>query len=461
MIKHRRMAVHAVRARILSLAVASALTGVSTTASAAFFQLAENNASGIGNAFAGGSAIAEDASTVWYNPAGLTRLSGSQFALSGHYIKPSTEFNKESATLSPLLGGTPISGNNGGDAGEDALVPNLYYAQPLSDKLTLGFGINVPFGLATEYDEDWVGRYHAIRSEIETVNVNVGIGYKLNNQFSIGAGVNYQKLDAVLTQAVDYGSICAIAGVGACAAPGANDGNARIEADDDAFGFNLGVLWQLADTTRVGVAYRSKMEYDLKGSADYTAPSTLAATVAAAAAGIVDADVAASVTLPATLSVSALHQLTPQWALMGDITRTFWSKLPELRIAFDSTQSDSVVTLGLKDVNRYSIGVNYTPGGAWSYRGGLALDKTPTPNAELRTPRLPDEDRIWVAIGAKYAASPAFNLDIGFVHLIVDDAEINKQAGTSPTGENFLRGSLVGTYEADINILSVQGTWSF
>jgi long-chain fatty acid transport protein len=447
--------------RVLPISVGVALAIVSGSSSAAFFQLAENNTSGIGNAYAGGAAIAEDASVVWYNPAGLTRLSGSQAAVVGHFIRPSTEFNKTSANLSPTLGGGAISGGNGGDAGESAIVPNLYYTNQLDDRLFFGLGINAPFGLATEYDADWVGRYHALRSEIQTVNINPSLGYKVNEQWSVGAGVSYQKLDAVLTQAVDYGSVCSVVpGVQGCEAPGALDGFARIEAEDDAWGFNLGALWQMNDSLRVGAAYRSKMKYDLKGGFDVTAPNGTAAATGAAL-GIVDSNVAANVSLPATFSLSLYQRLTSQWGWMADVTRTFWSKLPELRIDFDSTQADSVVTLGLKDVNRYSVGVNYSPNSNWTYRAGLALDKTPTPSADLRTPRLPDEDRLWIALGANYRVSDKFKLDFGFVHIVVDDAEVNKAAGTGASSENFLRGSLVGTYNADVNILSVQGNLSF
>ena len=454
-----RNTARSVGARILSVAVASALASVTVPASAAFFQIQENSVSGLGTANAGGAAAAEDASTVWYNPAGMTRLGGPQFVVAGHFIMPSTEFNKTSANLTPLVGGGAISGGNGGDAGENALVPNFYYTQPLSDRLFLGIGVNAPFGLATEYDQDWVGRYHGIRSEIMMVNVNAAVAYKFNDQWSVGGGVNYQKLDAELTQAVDYGTICALAGVGACTAPGANDGSARVEADDDAWGFNVGGLWQLGDT-RVGAHYRSKMKYNLEGSFDTTAPSATAAAVGAAAPfNIVDSGAKADVTLPATFSVSLVQKLGPRWSVMGDFTRTFWGDLPELRIDFDSSQSDSVITLNLDDVDRYSVGATFAPGGAWTYRFGVAMDKTPTPSATDRTPRLPDEDRLWLALGAGYKPSPTLSFDFAYVYIKIDDAEINKQAGT--TGENFLRGSLVGTYEASVQIVSAQANWKF
>jgi long-chain fatty acid transport protein len=144
---------------------------------------------------------------------------------------------------------------------------------------------------------------------------------------------------------------------------------------------------------------------------------------------------------------------------MGDITRTRWSRLPELRIDFDSTQGDSVVTFDLEDVNRYSVGANYRPGGAWTYRFGVALDQTPTPNETVRTPRTPDEDRTWFAVGAGYQHSGDLSFDLAFVHIKIDDASINKIA--APGNENQFRGNLTANYEADVNILSAQARWAF
>ncbi len=432
-------------------------------AHAAFFQLAENSPAELGHAFAGGAAIAEDASTVWYNPAGLTRLSGAQVVVGGgHYIVPSLEFSKTSANLAAALGGGAISGGNGEDAGESAFVPNFYYSHRISDRLSLGLGLNAPFGLATDYDDGWVGRYHADRSEVRTININPALAYKLDERFSVGGGINYQKLDAELTQAVDFGSLCALGGApfAACAAPGANDGHARVEAGDEAWGFNLGLLWQATPARRVGLAYRSRMKYHLEGRFDVTAPSALAATAGSIVAGVVDSAVRSSVTLPETISVSVHQALTSSWALMADITRTRWSRLPELRIDFDSSQADSVVTLDLKDVNRYSVGVTYAPGGNWFYRAGAALDKTPTPNETVRTPRLPDEDRTWLSFGAGYKQSDTLSFDFAYTYIRVDDASINKSAGTLGSND-FLRGSLVGTYEANTRILSAQLNWRF
>ena len=427
---------------------------------AAFFQLAENSPAGLGNAFAGGAAIAEDASTVWYNPAGLTRLSGTELVVGAHAILPSTQLSKSSATTRL---GTPITGSDGGNAGETAMLPNIYLSHRLDDRTVIGLGINVPFGLATDYQDTWVGRYHADRSEIETININPGIGYQVNDGFSLGFGVSYQKMSATLSQWADLGTSCALSPAAAlCAgtfglAPQLDDAKVVIEADDNAFGYNVGALWEPNKSKRLGLAYRSPVKHHLTGSVDVTTyDAGQAAFAANSLVNLVDGGANAYVTLPATLSVSGFMQLNSQWALMGDITRTYWSKLPELRIYFDSGAANSVVTFNLNDVNRYSVGAVYRPGGAWAWRAGLALDQTPTPSAAYRTPRLPDENRRWLTLGTSYQSSERLVFDVAVAYIKVADADIDKSALES---ENATRGNLNGQYSANIKILSAQLRW--
>jgi long-chain fatty acid transport protein len=467
--------------RLFSRSVlAAAIAGVGTPASAAFFQLAENSASGMGNAFAGGAAIAEDASTVWYNPAGITRLGGQQFVFAGHFIDPSFKASVNSAStvnLGPPIGSSPISGG-GGDAGESAIVPNIYYTRPITNDFSIGAGINAPFGLATEYDSTWAGRYHALRSEIKTVNVNFAGAYKLDNVLSVGAGINYQRLDAELTQAIDFSTLCNLGGQAATCggfaggAPGfnpntnPNDGSAKVTADSDAWGYNLGLLAQLQNDVRVGVAYRSKMKHKLSGDFDATVPTpggaaSVATAGVAAGFGITDSTLKADVTLPSTLSLSLYQELGSQWALMADVTRTNWSSLPELRIKFDSTQNDSVVTLNLKNAYRYSIGTTYKPGGAWVFRGGIALDKSPVINAADTTPRLPDADRLWFALGAGIQATPTLSFDLGYVYIKVDNPKVRKTATPVASDENISRGNLSADYTGRVQVLSAQARWMF
>lgn len=431
-------------------------------AEAAFFQLAENSPAGLGNAFAGGAAIAEDASTVWYNPAGLTRLTGRQIVVGGYFIAQSIKFSKTSATRAAVLGGGAIAGDDGGDAGTHAVVPNFYYSQPISDGIVFGLGVNAPFGLATDYGDNWVGRYYANHSEIKTVNINPSLGYRINQDFSVGAGVNIQRLEAELTNAVDFGSLCALAAT-PCGGVGGADGSAKVAGSDTGLGFNLGLLWQTGAATRVGFAYRSKVSHEVTGDFTVNYPNATAAAVAAAAQfSIVNSGMRTDITLPDTVSLSVFHQINPNWAVMGDATRTNWSHLPELRIGFtgSTTQKDSVVTLNLEDSYRYAVGVNYMPGGSWIYRAGIARDESPTPNETVRTPRLPDENRNWLSLGAGYKYSNSMSIDLAYTYIRLDDPKINKSAGTS-TSENFLRGSLIGSYKANVNILSAQAKWVF
>jgi long-chain fatty acid transport protein len=448
-------------------ALAAAIAGISAPASASFFALAEQSASGMGTAFAGGAAIAEDASTVWYNPAGMTRLDRPQLVVGGHYIDPSFKPTLNSASA---ITGSPISGG-ADDPAQTALVPNLYYTHPITKEFSLGAGINAPFGLTTEYDSAWAGRYHAIKSDIKAINYNLGGAYKFNDVLSGGVGVNYQTLKAELSQAVDFATLCTLAGQSATCGAGAgfnpgtnpNDGSGKVTADGNAWGYNLGFLAQFQNDFRVGVAYRSKMKYNLTGNFDATVPTPagvagVATAGVANALGIVDSGAKSDVVLPSTLSVS-FYQQAGRWAFMADITRTNWSSLPELRIKFDSGQSDSVVTLNLVDTYRTSFGMTYKPNDAWILRAGVALDQSPVQNPSDRTPRLPDADRTWVAIGAGLQVSPRLSVDFGYAHINMDNSQVRKTA--TPTNENLSRGNLSVDYTGTIQVLSAQARWMF
>ncbi len=236
---------------VIALAVASTLGGTSTLASAAGFALIEQSASGLGNAFAGAAATAEDASTVFFNPAGMSQIKEPQVVFAGHAISLSAQFSG-TATNPGSLGGGPATGDTGGDAGGVSFVPNLYFVMPIGEKLAFGIGVSAPFGLKTEYDNTWVGRFQGIKSEIKTINVNPALSYKFSDSFSLGGGLNYQKLDAELTNAVVLG-------------PG-TEGRANLSADDDAWGWNVGLLFNLTPATKIGVSYRSEIDYDLTGT---------------------------------------------------------------------------------------------------------------------------------------------------------------------------------------------------
>ncbi len=449
-----------INSAIASLVVAGAALGAGE-ASASGFALVEQSVKQVGSAISGGAASAEDASTIFFNPAGMTRLKGDQVVAGAHYIVPSAKFSGD-ATLAPALGGTAISGSNGGDASSGALVPSFYYVHELNEQIVLGLGVGAPFGLKTEYDSGWVGRYHAIKSDLKTLNINPSIAYKVNDKLSLGAGINYMRASATLTNAVDYSAACLQAAAqGApinCATlvldtPGstATDGTVAVDGDNWSYGFNLGLLYDLNQETRIGVAYRSEVKQKLTGTADFTAPNATAQAVLGSV--LADTGATASVNLPATLSLSMTSLVTPEWEMMADVTWTGWSSFDELRIEFDSSLADSVQPENWRDTYKVSVGFNYHANAQWVCRGGVAYDQTPIKNAQDRTPRIPGNDRKWLAVGASYQASPAMTVDFALAHLFV--AKTNIDATTS-SGYN-----LTGTYDSDVNIASVGVVWNF
>ncbi len=399
--------------RIHRLAAGLAMAGCASFSHAAGFALIEQNASGLGNAYAGAAAVAQDASTVFFNPAGMTQLPDRQIVGAGHLIKPEAEF---SGTVTPDIGG-----GNGGDAGGLAFVPNAYFAFRLTPDVHLGVGLNAPFGLKTEYDSTWKGRTQAIKSELKSINLNPSIAWKASESLSLGAGLSIQYAEATLSNSANGAGI------------------AEITGKDYGWGFNLGLLWQASAATRVGLAYRSEIEYTLEGDVAFSVATPLNGGVTAAA------------TLPDSASLSLFHKLSPKWELLADVTWTGWSDFKELRIVRNGGVDLAVTPENWSDSYRYSVGANYHLNDKLTLRGGVAFDETPVSDA-FRTARIPDEDRTWLAFGAQYRLSPRSALDFGYAHLFVKDARIKHL-------ENGV--TLTGAYKGSVDILSAQFTHSF
>ena len=431
----------------------------SSTSHAAGFALIEQSVSGLGNAYAGAAASAEDASTIFFNPAGMTLLDGQQVVAGLHIIKPSTKFtdNGSKSTIT----GFNTSGGNGGDSGKLGVIPNLYYVADINNEMKFGLGINVPFGLATEYDDDWQGRYQAVKSAVEAININPSLAFKINPQWSVGVGANIQYFKAELTNAVDFSTAClgtalapncAALGLGTPQNP-ATDGFADISGTSWGFGYNLGVLFAPTEATRIGLAYRSQVKHSLDGTADFTLATAMTnPALAPLAAAFVDQGVTADVDLPSTLSLSLFHQFTDAWAVLADFTRTGWSSYQEMKIEYDNDRTPSVEENKWEDNNRYSVGVNFTPNQTWTYRAGLAYDETVVPSAELRAARIPGNDRTWLALGLGYQISKNLAFDLGYAHLFVKDADIDREGAT----KDLLKGS----FESSVDIFSGQIVWS-
>lgn len=432
-------------------------------AAGALFQVAENCPSGLGNAVAGGAAVAENACTVWYNPAGMTRLDGEEIILGLHRVSSSLGFED---TGSRVFFAAPLDGGSGGEASRTLAVRNFYYARPLGERLAFGLALNTPFGVNTEYRTGWVGRYHALRSEISSVNFSTTLGYRISDSLSIGLGANLQTLEVELSRAIDFGSMCLafeLAGDLAprsCAArglvPQESDGHAAFDADSSGFGFNLGLLWQPIESFRIGLAYRSKISHDLGGSYHVGSIDPPAAAFAAAT-GVIDSVAHGVVDLPDSESFSVFWRPARRWEVVGDWTRTGWSSLGEIRIRLDAGGPDDVTTLQARDSVRAALGGTFTATVRWKIRFGFAADETASSSARLQMARFPDAARLWYAAGVRYAHSRRLELSLSFATIRADEARIEKLA--LPNSENFLRGSLRGVYELDGNIMSLGFLW--
>lgn len=464
------------RTRLATALAGAAVVLAAPVAQGAAFALQENNASGLGNAYAGGAAAAEDASTVWWNPAGMSRIKAREAVQAIHFIIPSNKFSDNG---SQPASNQPLGGGTGGDAGGVNAIPNLYVVIPYTQQLAFGLGVNVPFGLTTEYDDGWIGRYQAIKSQVKTINVQPTVSWKVNDQLSLGLGIDFQWIDAKLTNDVNYsaaiaqgaqqaaavGQIPAAAIPGILAATRGLDSRATVTGDDTAWGFNVGALYEFNPNTRVGAHYRSRLKYDVRGSVDFNNPAlpslppTLAPAVNAIANGVnralFNGDVTADIELPPIANLSLFHRINDRWDVMADLQWTGWSTLKELTFVRNEGAVLQMLPQNFDDVWRVSVGANYRVNDRWMVRGGLAYDESPVNDVD-RGPRLPDADRTWLSVGAQYKHSQNLIVDAGFTYIIVDDSSVNIDGGSIPRN-----GLLRGNYDSKVVILSVQAALRF
>lgn len=418
------------KTKLIVLAVGVALSGVSGSVLAGAFGIATQAGSGTGNAYSSGAASAEDAQSAFFNPAAMSLLPrGTHVSGSLHFLRPSFKFNDEGSTIPGALGA-----GSGGDGGDWNYVPNAALATTLSNGLSVGLTVNVPFGLKTHYDAGWIGQRIALMSEIKTVNVNPAISYKVSPSFALGVGINVQYIEAELTNTSALGI-------------------SNLKANDVGYGWNVGAMFNVSPSTRIGLAYRSSIKYELDGAISFSG-------VPAA-----NANASADLRTPDSVSLSFFSAVNPKWDVMADLTWTKWSNIKS--IIPTCRQASAVVCAGgagpailgatlptnWDDTWRVSVGANYKYSDRMKLRFGLAYDPTPTNDTD-RTARLPDQDRFWVALGAQIALSRQGKLEIGYAHEFVRDARVNTQV----FGTAFRQ---TGHFEDRADILSIAYSHSF
>ena len=430
--------------RLIPALLAVAFSGA---ASASGFQLlGEQSASSLGNAGAGSAAVAENAGTIFYNPAGMTELGRGSVSAGLVAVKTSFEFNNDGSITPGLTG----DGGNGGNWG---VVPNAYGSWQLAKDWYIGLGIGAPFGLKTKYDEPWIGSAHSNEFDIKTININPSIAWRAADWVSLGAGVNWQRIDATYKRAA---GVAASPRVTNCAAvpptsplfPAAVpcQSGVKLEMDDDAWGWNVGALFKPAAQTKIGVSYRSKIKYTANGDVSVSGPSPV---VNAGGSSNVKADI----DVPDTFILSLSQGIGDKWEVLADVSWTGWSSIPYLDIVRTSGRlsGQTAQTLNTKfdDAWRFALGANYKLDEAWKLRFGIAYDQTPVPSAQYRLVSLPDNDRTWFSAGFQWKPAKDLALDVGAAYLYLKDADINNDLRAE--GKGLVKGSyedsawLIGT----------------
>lgn len=407
----------------LSLALASA----TSHGFASGFAINEQSVSNMGTAFAGRSSSADDASTVFGNPAGMARIKREQVSGGIALIHAKTDIDNASGST---------RGSNDGDMVPFIGAPMGYYVKPLDDNWSFGLGLYVPFGLVTDYERNFQGRYHGDRSEVRVVTLQPTLSYRFNEQLSIGFGPTINRIDGELTSAINN------------PIPGAGDGKVEIKGDDTALGYNVGVLFEITPQTRFGLTYHSKVDYRLKGDTTVSGPGF----VIGSSAGSYDASL--ELTTPESVDFSVTHELNADWTLYAGSTWTRWSRLEEIRA--DNNGVGGLLAGNLSSISEpqnwhdtwaHAVGAAYKLNPQWTLRAGLAVDQSPTNNVD-RSPRIPTGDRTILSLGTAWSPNDDMTIDLAYSYLMEDDTDIE-------------RGDYRATYKNTAHGLGTQVTYRF
>lgn len=420
---------------------------VCSQAYAGGLQLHEQNTSGLGNAYAGSSALAEDASTGFFNPAGLPELKHTQLLLSGAMINLNTDVSFKQSTSNYLTAPgafVAVPGNTRNEAGGWFLIPAFHASMPFSfldRRWSVGLGVTTPFGLTTSYTEDSMARYQTTYSNLMTFNIGPSVGLQITDYLSIGAGFDAQYATAELNSRVPIN-------------PALSDGNLVNNGDDWGYGWNVGLLLKTAFGTRVGLSYRSRVNHSLEGDV------SLAAQPVANLNGSLRADV----TLPDYLNLSVVHDLNEQWTLMGSLEFIHWDLVDTITLNYSGPITANVnktqLSPNFENTYRAALAVNYKPNYHWKFRVGMAYDETPIPNAKSRTFRLPDEDRVWLGLGTQYVINKCFAIDASYAHLFIDRTDIDQTQSTHINSGFDIVSHTTGQNKSSVNQFGLQLTWN-
>ncbi len=469
-------------ARLSALAVAIVGVLAVGNAAASGFQIRENSIKSQGRALSGTTVAKDDATVAITNPAAMVNLDKTTVVANVSAIDLNGDFSGTAIAGAPFAASNnaavsalarPAGGSNGGDPGDIAAVPSFAVVMPLSgnfENLWLGFGVNAPYGLVTEWDAGWMGRYNAVKSDVKVIDATLSAAWKASDQFSIGVGFVFQRADVTLTNALDLGTaVCSQLSAGAgtaaglaaftnlCLAPTApykptlNDGSFSVSGKDNGIGWTIGMQWSPIEKLTVGYNYKSEIDHELKGDVDFAIPANVMA-LPGMSTRFADGPGGAKLTTPSTHTFSARYDFSDSFRMFGEAQITGWSSLDVVSI-----QRNDGTVVGNEDYHwsnssLYSLGAEYDLNEAFTLRGGIGRDETPTHDVN-RSPRLPDNDRDLYSIGATWHATPQLSIDAAYMRVNLKDTPIN---ATSATGTR-----LTGVVEGHANVFGVGATYKF
>lgn len=406
----------AFKVALTAIAVAAAFA---STAHAAGFMLTEQSAGSLGRAYAGAGVDGTDLSGVYYNPATMVLHKGTAFQAGFVGIGLNLDYVGEDAN------GNEVTANG---RNKSQAIPHGYFVHQINDKVWFGLGMTVPFGMGTEYDDDWAGNQHGISATILTFDLNPNFAFKLSEKFSVGVGasIQYAAADLKIRKNItgDANKVLAVIG----SQSQAKDASVRseIDADSIAWGWNIGMMWSPLENLRFGVSYRSKIQHDAEGDLtidQLSATSTEGADLSQILGGALsqiraygDMDGSASVTAPAWAMASVAWDVNDLVSLYGTFRWTDWSSFDELKIDGNG-ETKSTIPNKWRDTYLGSIGMDLRLTDWWTLRGGIAYESSPIANPQYRTAIIPDADRWWFAIGSSFKWSDNFQTDVSFAHL--------------------------------------------
>lgn len=403
----------------VSLLSAVALFALNGQAHAAAFALQEQSVTGLGTAYSGGAANTQDASTVFYNPAGMTNLSGTQINVGAINISPNSKLTNTGSTLS-ATGNGPAGGGDGGNPYDTLnLTPHAYISHQLNNQVWLGFALTVPYGLSEEYDQGWFGRFGSTKSQLKVIDMAPSVAFKINNQWSVGAGLDVQYAQANLE------ANPLIVGVGGAVS--------KLNGDDWAVGANVGVQWHPTPMTNVGMTYRSQVGHELEGSISSAGATPGASSYTHGHANL---------DLPDQVTLGVSQKVDNQWTVQGQVTWNNWSRFHDITAI---TSSGAVAKRTLEDYDdaySFAAGAEYKYNDAWTLRGGMQFDQTPT-NSHRDT-IVPDGDRTWLSGGLTYNLTPNVGINFGAAYIWVGDESINTTVPGGALGTETIRANTEG-----------------